>query len=230
MTALDPKLDPATIGISFVDILFALAVGQVLDPVKNWGEDPHLNPLTLPVAAQLAVVLVLTLTSWVGYHSSTNRPRFRLGFFNLELVKFSLDVAMVVVYFLAAAFAARRNPSLRSEALLITLAFGLYGLWDLAGAIQKSGTDNKYRDAWNKVAQDPTRPDVVEPWTPTNKVRIAITFAGLLGSAGLLLATLVISALNRPTRLVVVIADAGIILGLVAYRYAKDHAPATANS
>jgi hypothetical protein len=134
-----PKVDPGTIGISFVDILFALAVGQVLDPIKNWGENPKANSLPLPVAMQLAVVLVLTLTSWVGYHGSANRPRFRLGFFNLELLKFTLDVAMVVVYFLAAAFAARSNVSLRGEALLITVAFGLYFAWDLAGAIQKRG-------------------------------------------------------------------------------------------
>jgi hypothetical protein len=167
MNPIRPKVDPATIGISFVDILFALAIGQVLDPVKNWGEDPKTNSLPLPVALQLGVVLVLILTSWVRYHSSTNRPRFALAFFNVELLKFALDVAMVVVYFLAAAAAARSEVSLRALGLYVTIAFGLYLAWHLAGAYQKRPGTNSYRDAWEKALNDPNRPDVIDAWTPT---------------------------------------------------------------
>jgi hypothetical protein len=174
------------------------------------------------VWTQLAVVLVLILTSWVGYHTSANRPRFRLGFFNWELVKFALDVAMVVVYFLAAAVAARARPTLRIEALLVMIAFGLYALWDLAGAIQKAGAHNPYKVEWERVKQEPNRPDVVEDWQPTNWIRIAITFVGLGVTAGFFVITLLVPAFDRPTTTVVVIADVLAILVLVAYRVAKD--------
>jgi hypothetical protein len=222
MKRIPPKLDPATIGISFVDILFALAIGQILDPIKSWGQDPKKNSLPLPVAMQLAVVLVLTLTSWVGYHSSSNRPRFRLGFFNLDLLKFTLDVAMVVVYFVAAAVAARPTVSLRTEALLITTAFGLYALWDLAGVLQKQGPDNAYERVWNDAHNNPARPDVIEPWKPTNWWRIFWTFVGLILFGGFLVVTLNVNAFRSPTPTEVVIADSAIIVGLISYRYAKD--------
>ena len=220
MSRITPKLDPATIGISFVDILFALAVGQVLDPVKNWSEGPDKNSLPLPVWTQLAVVLVLILTSWVGYHSSANRPRFRLGFFNSELVKFTLDVAMVVVYFMAAAIAARESPTLRVLALMVMIAFGLYFLWDIVGAIQKA--DPRYKAEWDRVQAEPTRTDVVEDWEPTNPVRILITFIGLVIASGFFVLTLLVPAFHHPTRLEVVAADALAIVVLVAYRYAKQ--------
>ena len=199
MNLVKPRLDPGSVGISFIDILFALAVGQVLDPVKNWGENPKTNPLPLPVWTQLAVVLVLILTSWVGYHNSVNRPRFRLGFFNWELAKFVLDVAMVVVYFLAAAIAARAVPTLRVEALMVMVAFGLYALWDAAGAIQKWGSDkpdstNPYKLEWERIRADKNRPDVGESenWSPTNWTRIRITWVFLAITAVFVIVTLVI--------------------------------------
>lgn len=222
MRPISPKLDPATIGISFVDILFALAVGQVLDPIKNWGEDPTKNPLPLPVWTQLAVVLVLILTSWVGYHSSANRPRFRLGFFNWELVKFALDVAMVVVYFVAAAVGARSVPTLRVLALMVMISFGLYATWDLVGAAQKAGSDNPYKAEWERVQGDAARTDVVEPWSPTSLARISITFIGLAVTTGFFVATLEIEQLRHPSRWVVVTADLVAVIALLAYRAAKD--------
>jgi hypothetical protein len=223
MKKIEPKLDPATIGISFVDILFALAVGQVLDPIKNWGENPKTNPVPLSVWTQLAVVLVLILTSWVGYHGSANRPRFHLAFFNWELFKFTLDVAMVVVYFIAAAVAARTIPTLRVEALLVMVSFALYAVWDLAGAWQKAGSNNPYKAEWDRVQKDAARPDVVEDWRPTNWTRIEITLTGLVIAVAFFVVTLLVEALHHPTRRAVVLADAVAILFLLAYRFAKDH-------
>lgn len=222
MRRIPPKLDPGTVGVSFVDILFALAVGQVLDPVKNWGENPTNNPLPLPVWTQLGLVLVLILTSWVGYHNSANRPRFRLGFFNWELVKFGLDVAMVVIYFLAAAVAARPIPTLRLLALMVTISFGLYFAWDLVGAAQKAGKRNPYRAEWERVQCDASRPDVVEPWRPTNPRRIIVTFGTLAVTSLFLALTLTVPRLEHPTRWLVVTADVVAVILLLAYRAAKD--------
>ena len=222
MAQYPPKLDAATIGISFVDILFALAAGQVLDPIKNWAEDPKTNPLPFFVWTQLGVVLILILTSWVGYHSSANRPRFRLHFFNSELVKFTLDVAMVFVYFAAAAVAARIAPTLTVLTLTISVSFLLYSLWDIVGAIQKGGVGNLYEQEWQRVKAMPERPDVFENWEPTQWKRIYITFIWLVITATFFLATIWITALHHPTSSAVVVADAVAAFVLITYRVAKD--------
>ena len=220
----DPTIDPGTAGISFVDILFALVVGQVLDPLRLWASDPHAHPLSAPVMMHLAVTLVVTLASWVGYHASANRPRFRLMFFNLELVKFMLDIAMVVVYFLMASYAVRTPLSDRPETMLVAVSFGLYLFWDLAGAWEKGGQPNPYKAAWDEAFNNPNRPDVHEPWVPTSWPRIAATAAALVATAVICTFTwMAHGAHAAPSREASITIDALLIAVLIAYRYIKDH-------
>jgi hypothetical protein len=219
----DPKIDPGTTGISFVDILFALVVGQVLDPLRLWAADPRAHPLSTAVLMHLGVALTVTLASWVGYHGSANRPRFRLRFFNLELAKFGLDIAMVIVYFLMASYAVRTPISVRPETLLVTVAFGLYLLWDLAGAWEKAGDENPYKAAWDAAYDSDERPDVHEPWIPKSWPRIWATIVSL--SAALVIwiaAWLTFPQHHVPTWKASVALDGLLIVLLVAYRFAKD--------
>jgi uncharacterized membrane protein len=182
-----PKIDRTTIGISFVDILFALVVGQVLDPVAKWAIDPVKYSLSSATFLNLAVALMLTITSWIGYHNSANRARFTLRFVNVELVKFSLDIAMVVLYFVLAAYAVRLPLNLRPETLLVFVAFCFYFLWDMAGAWQKRNTpNNAYPRVWEEVRSDPNRLDVLEDWEPTDWRRIRVTIYGLIATASVL--------------------------------------------
>ena len=120
--------DKASVGVTFVDVLFALVVGLVLEPFA----DPRLP--TGPAVAHLLVAGVLLLTSWIGYHNSHNRPTYLIRFPNLPLLQFLLDIAMVVVYWLTASTAeiAPRSstPSARPETLLVVAAFTLYVSWD----------------------------------------------------------------------------------------------------
>jgi hypothetical protein len=63
-----PGFDESKVGITFVDVLFALVMERVLSPFAS-------NPVPSgPVIAQLVVAGTLTVTSWIGYHSSWNRP------------------------------------------------------------------------------------------------------------------------------------------------------------
>jgi hypothetical protein len=86
--------------------------------------------------SHLAVAVTLTLTSWIGYHNSKNRPRFVIAFVNLPFVQFTLDISMVVVYAFAVLTAegvtsgATESPAVFPEAILVWIAFVLYVAWD----------------------------------------------------------------------------------------------------
>jgi hypothetical protein len=43
---------------------------------------------------------VLTVTNWIGYHNSWNRPRYFIRFANLTLWQFVIDVLLVIAYWL----------------------------------------------------------------------------------------------------------------------------------
>ena len=225
-----PEIDPTTIGISFVDILFALVVGQVLDPVGKWAVHPHEQPLPLAVVVHLVVALVITTTSWIGYHNSANRARFKLRFPNVELAKFTLDIAMVVVYFLLASYALRTPLNSRPETLLVFIAFVLYLLWDYAGVWQKrGGVKNLYPAIWKQVQDDPTRHDIVEDWKPTDWRRIRATFWGLLATGITFVVVRFCFSKATVTSMGSVVVDAILLAILLLYRVAKDrkaHRPA----
>lgn len=126
-----PTQDKRSVGVSFVDVLFALVVANVLEPFAD------LDNLTGPGIVHLVLAGVLTLSSWVGYHNSLNRPSFFIRFPNLPLFQFLLDIGMVVVYWLVASTAETSVPigNAGSEAwpetLLVLIAFAMYVAWDL---------------------------------------------------------------------------------------------------
>lgn len=136
-----PALDERIVGISFVDVLFALVIGEVLSPLRDPSKIPGVG------AAQLGVAALLTLTSWVGYHNSRNRPGHFIRFPNLPLAQFVLDISMVVTYWLTAvgAESARERPDARAEAVLVAAAFILYALWDIVGYLIRREKDYERR-------------------------------------------------------------------------------------
>jgi hypothetical protein len=213
-----PELDPATVGISFVDILFALAAGVALAPLQSWASDTAKNHLPPSEIANVVVALALILGSFIGYHNSTNRPRFKIRFVNVSFIKFTLDISMVVVYFLVAGFASASPSSVRYEALLITVVFGLYLLWDFAGWYEAS--DPRYENSWKDAFADKNRPDVTKPWKPMDRSRAIPTAAGLVLSAGLFWHTLTVSV--PPSRDSVLVVDALFVVILFGYRLSKD--------
>jgi hypothetical protein len=142
-----PKIDPRNTGVTFVDVLFALVVGKILDTsVKG----------ALPPAAigHLLVGAVLTIASWVGYHNSVNRVQYFLRFWNLPIVMFLIDILLVYIYWLVPVTTvhyevAGHTP--QPEALrltaLVTLAAFLYVAWDfIALRMRKSAKYAKRPD------------------------------------------------------------------------------------
>ncbi len=215
-----PQVDPVTIGISFIDILFALAIAVVLMPIQSWARDSSSPANSLPSAnvVNLSVALVLILGSFVGYHNSTNRPKFRIRFVNVEFLKFSLDICMVMLYFVVAAFAANRPVDLRAETVAIAIAFLLYLLWDLASLYQKS--QPQYKTAWCNAYCLSDRPTLMEDWSPADTRRIHPTIAGLIVCTLLCLYVWMTSSVVNPRSTYIV--DSVLIALLFGYRVWKD--------
>lgn len=124
--------DKSLVGITFVDVLFAIVVAQILEPVARG--------FALPAAgkAQLGVALVLTITSWIGYHNSWNRPRFFIRFLNWPLAQFTIDVMLVGIYWLSATWVEglpleTKSASALPETSFVAISFLLYLLWDGVG-------------------------------------------------------------------------------------------------
>jgi hypothetical protein len=208
-----PQLDRSSIGILFVDLLFALAVGQVFAPIARWAESG--TSLSAQQSSALAVALTLVMTSWIGYHSSANRARFLVKFINIELAKLVLDILMVALYFYVAAVAVRRHegPSYvaQHQAAAVAAAFGLYLLWDLASAWQKR-KGSSYKRVW--VADS----SVTEDWEPTHWSRVLVTLAMLVATT---LYALALQSADKLTRAHQIRASVTLIAALVAYRVLK---------
>src|ERR1022692_556369 len=95
----DPyKVDRSKVGLGFVEVLFALVVGKILEPI-SW----HVTSvIPWPGRVQLILAAVVTLTSWIGYHNSINRPQFKITFVNWPLAQFVIDFLLVADYWLLA--------------------------------------------------------------------------------------------------------------------------------
>ncbi len=133
------EIDETRVGLSFIEVLFALVVARALDPLADFSKIPVVG------LSHLAVAFILTVTSWIGYHNSWNRPRYFIRFANWPLWQFAIDVLLVVTYWFTAVSAEGtgtglgRHVSARPEVLCVAISFILYVLWDAVGyAIRQS--------------------------------------------------------------------------------------------
>jgi hypothetical protein len=185
-------------------------VAEILTPLQRWW--------TIPATgwSHLVVAFVLTIGSWIGYHTSANRPRYSIKFVNLPFAQFVLDIAMVIAYWLTAATAPLpEHSTLRDlpaptasavpESVLVLAAFVLYVLWDRVSKIMQS--KDYYINAQSK------------PWAPGRR---KITVMCALGAC-LIAAVAGYANHNwRGQRSWVIGLDVALILLLVGYRAAKE--------
>jgi hypothetical protein len=203
------QLDDKLVGITFIDVLFALVIGQLLQPFATTRHVP------LAGTAHLLVGGVVTIASWIGYHNSLSRPHYVIRFVNLPLAQFLIDIALVVVYWLLAITAEGANPAIPRptsavpEARYVAVAFLLYGAWDLV-ALRIRRVE--------AAASAATGTDV--------PARRGVTYGFAVVS---LLSWGLLSWMDPRSTPIVVVADAGLIVVAVAYRLAKEwvDAPAT---
>lgn len=203
----DPERDPGLVGITFIDVLFAIVVGKTLEPLAVWDQ------LSLTAYGHLIVAFVLTVTSWVGYHTSPNSPKYVIRFPNLPLLQFLVDIALVVVYWMTASYVEgtyttfgrdiERAPSAQPEALLVFISFVLYFLWDRIG-LAMGRDDHRYK----AIARRDAGP----------RHRVTEAFLGLSAIIALFSYTC-----TRETERVIFLIDLALIALLVLYRFAKQY-------
>ena len=197
-----PEVDTRSVGLGFIDVLFALVVGKVLDSLARPASVP-------PVGRwQLALAFVVTVGSWVGYHNSLNRPTYLVRFPNLPLCQFILDTALVVVYYFLAVTAegvtrSARPASALPEVWLVATSFVLYVLWDWVGLLIR-------KDA--RYLRRPESGDL------PRRRRVSYGFA-----VGSLLIAAVVAAKNPDTRGAVEAIDAVLMACAILFRFAKEY-------
>lgn len=198
-----PHKDSASVGITFVDVLFALVIGEILTPLRHYHDLPGYGVTHLGVAA------VLTLTSWVGYHNSHNRPQYLIRFVNKPLAQFVLDILMVLAYWLAAVSAEipedgrALHPSANPEAGVVLAAFCLYVLWDIVA--REIRRDERYR---------------ARPVSRDVPGRRNATYVGFLIA---LVIAAVVEVSHPDTSGAVYVVDIALIVLLVGYRLLKEY-------
>jgi hypothetical protein len=204
------QLDDKLVGITFIDVLFALVIGQLLQPFATTRHVP------LAGMAHLLVGGVVTIGSWIGYHNSLSRPHYVIRFVNLPLAQFLIDIALVVVYWLLAITAEGANPAIPRptsavpEARYVAVAFLLYGAWDLV-ALRIRRVEAAASGA-----------------TGTNvPARRRVTYSFAIIS---LLTWGLVSWMDPRSTPIVIVADAWLIVVAVAYRMAKEWVDAPAVS
>lgn len=192
------------VGVSFVDVLFALVIGRILTQATD------ARSLPAPATAHLVVAVVLTICSWVGYHNSSFRPQERISFFNLAFWQFLVDIVLVGLYWLVATTAeyvpATGRPNGETSAVPETLgvagSFALYVIWDQIS---------------RRINADPNSAPQEKP-DYARRRRVSVVF--LCMSAAVTIGVLLL----KPTRPVPVISvDAALVVVLIMYRVAKDH-------
>jgi hypothetical protein len=196
------SVDETRVGVTFIEVLFALVVARALDPLAHYSLIPGVG------LSHLGVAFVLTVTSWIGYHNSLNRPRYFIRFANLPLWQFAIDVLLVVTYWFCAVAAEGTGSDLgqhRSalpEAIAVATAFVLYCLWDWVGfAIRQS-------DLYPRRPSDhdvPQRRYVTLAFTA-----LAIAFA------------LCVWMYDPRSDRVIIGADFALIALIIVYRFAKE--------
>jgi quinol-cytochrome oxidoreductase complex cytochrome b subunit len=202
-------LGPAVDHLSFLDLLYAVPVGDLAMRVSN------ADLARVPSAdwSALAVILATIVLSWVGLHKNRaamadeDNPRQPIGlipFWNLLFVQFLIEVIIIGMYFAMGLFlklpTASDSAGLPAEGWLtglLFLIFVLYLAWDLID------THLAKNPIWHETA-----------W---NGALVTMKF---LAAAGIIF--LVVAAVNPRAAVVVILVNSVLVILLYAYRVAQD--------
>ena len=212
-----PCIDPSGVGVTFVDVLFALVIGYALMPLATWWK------ITAVGWFDLSVAIILTLTSWIGYHNSVNRPRWVISFPNKPLAIFILDILMVVTYAYSVFVAnsvtkeASPRPTPLPEAVAVATSFFLYVIWDYVNLRIKR--DARYEIAWEKARQDGT---VKADFPRDTPARRKVTIYWWVVSLASVLYAVHLNGITRLSRASVAASDVALIILIVSFRFAKE--------
>lgn len=204
----EPEADNLRSGLGFVDVLFALVVGAVLQHLQ---EPWKVGGATL---AHLVLAGAATVSSWIGYRNSASRSEFKIRFVNLPFLQFAIDILLVALYWVLAngveglKGSPRQVPTYKLEVAAVFAAFCLYLAWDLVGLLMHGNDKYQFKN---------------ENLPARQKVTVAFTTVVMVLWVVL---TVREQSHHAPT---VIAVDVMLIALVLAYRVVKDgfHATAT---
>lgn len=126
----DKSIDDTRTNLTFTDVIFGLTFTQIFIRASA------LLALSTAVDVHLALSLTVVVGSYIGYRKSLKRAAYKLGFFDLPLFRFVLDLFMVFLYYvLVVTPDETKNPlalvHARTDSLLVLIIFAAYLAWDL---------------------------------------------------------------------------------------------------
>ncbi|MEM3551984.1 MAG: hypothetical protein QXZ02_05835 [Candidatus Bathyarchaeia archaeon] len=123
-TNVDIEKETSEIYAHFIDILFAVVIGQSFvllnsqEGYKSWLAQPSENTFGI---ATLLLIYGLVITSWVGYHRS-------IRFYPIKNpLRFVIDIFLLFIYYMG--FVSAKNFE-NIITWVFPLSFLLYTLWD----------------------------------------------------------------------------------------------------
>ena len=194
------------VGLVFIDVLFAAVATKVLDESSS-------SQMSFVRATHLLLAAVLTATSWISYHNSTNRSQYKIQFFNLPLAQFTIELILVYLYWSMATSAEApgiSTSSILSESWILVVTYCVYVCWDQVALAMRKST----RYTLTSMAED----------RPARR-RVTVIFLGgysVLAIAG--------SIADPHNMYVVGILDIFLAISLVLHRFIQQAVSHPANS
>jgi hypothetical protein len=195
--------------LTFSDILFGFVIKELFVRLLHFGTESWI------VRWQLITGITLVLGSWIGYRRSLARAGYELKFFNLPLIRFGLDQAMLIMYFRVATLTPNKaSPKVAAASVTQTtlsallIIFGMYVLWDVGGFLMTLGS--KYK----KIEEN----KMIDKSFPKNVSGLVITLAFFALFAGLYTVAEHTTIYHRQADCLLLAAT----VLLLAYRFAKE--------
>lgn len=210
-----PAAEGAVLRISFVEMLFALAAGQVgihaAELVAMEGS------ARIAGVFHLILGLVVVAASWFGWQRSAVRSSRQEveRLFSMPFMGLLLDVGLVIIYFIlieqvditkAPNDVAVISPSARPEALWLLVVFVVYVIWDVVTDVLSPGSI---------------------PALPTGRQRISVFLRAVIActlcstACALLSALVLLAARDNPTTWSVVLLDVALLAVVLLFRVLK---------
>lgn len=140
--------------LTFVEMLFALAIGQVAIDVSKLIDYQLMSNQTflavIPAYSHLLLAAVVISTSWVGWRISVYSGSNIKSVFSLDYVELLIDVILVIMYFALAravetpdSYSVSFCPNASFEAYAVAIIVSTYALWDIVSCRSKPEKLNK---------------------------------------------------------------------------------------
>ncbi len=157
---LDQPESKKQLHLLFVEMMFALAIGQVAIGVSQLIDYQLISKQTfwtiVPAYSHLLLAAVVISTSWVGWRNSKFSGTQIQHVFTLDYIELTIDVSLVFMYFVLARAVEIPNspndnfsPIASFEAYAVSIIFSTYVLWDIVSC--RSKTEKLKKRLWASI-------------------------------------------------------------------------------